>query len=109
MMEEAQICERHGHSVRVASPNHLLVRHRTTRLGDILHAELGGVVYGIAEGEEGVRGDGHTTQLLEKGSLLLRRQGRRRAVEVLYPHCMLGFLHIALDIAHTSIDAVLPL
>ena len=70
MVEEAEIREAHGHLVRVARLRHLRVLHRAARLHDVLHAVPRRVVDGVAEGEEGVRGDGDAGEALHPLGLL---------------------------------------
>mmetsp|Transcript_8361 Transcript_8361/g.19738 ORF Transcript_8361/g.19738 Transcript_8361/m.19738 type:complete len:546 (-) Transcript_8361:147-1784(-) len=67
------------------------------------------MVDGVAEGEEGVRGDGHAVQAFQEGALLLCCQCFGRSVEVLEPLCALRFLHVALNVSHPSVHPVLPL
>lgn len=54
VVEESKFREGHGHAVGVARRDDLGVCHGATRLRNELHAELGAVVDGVSEGEEGV-------------------------------------------------------
>mmetsp|Transcript_96182 Transcript_96182/g.248706 ORF Transcript_96182/g.248706 Transcript_96182/m.248706 type:complete len:588 (-) Transcript_96182:9-1772(-) len=67
------------------------------------------MVDGVAEGEEGVGGDGNAIELANELGLLVGRQRCRLRVEVLHPLGLLRRLHVALDVAHAGVHAVLPL
>mmetsp|Transcript_97472 Transcript_97472/g.225965 ORF Transcript_97472/g.225965 Transcript_97472/m.225965 type:complete len:215 (-) Transcript_97472:515-1159(-) len=109
MMEEPQVREGHGHAVGVARRDHLLVGHGAAGLGHKAYADPGAGVDGVAEGEEGVRGDGDALEALQELRLLLRSQGPRHRVKALLPQLALGLVHVALDVAHAGIHSLLPL
>mmetsp|Transcript_17219 Transcript_17219/g.48961 ORF Transcript_17219/g.48961 Transcript_17219/m.48961 type:complete len:217 (-) Transcript_17219:1037-1687(-) len=109
MVEEPKVREGHRHAVAVASRDDLLVGHGAARLRDVLHAQLRCVVDGVAEGEEGVRGDGDAVEAGQERGLLLRRQRLGHDVEVLRPLLVLGLVHVAFDVPHAGVHAVLPL
>mmetsp|Transcript_15041 Transcript_15041/g.47404 ORF Transcript_15041/g.47404 Transcript_15041/m.47404 type:complete len:263 (+) Transcript_15041:19-807(+) len=109
VVEEPEVRERHGHAVGVTGGDDLPVRHGAARLGHVLHAQLGRMVDGVAEGEEGVRGDGDARELAEEFGLFLRCEGFGGRLEVLLPLCPLGRLHVTLDVTHARVHAVLAL
>mmetsp|Transcript_17220 Transcript_17220/g.48967 ORF Transcript_17220/g.48967 Transcript_17220/m.48967 type:complete len:626 (-) Transcript_17220:150-2027(-) len=109
MVEEPKVREGHRHAVAVASRDDLLVGHGAARLRDVLHAQLRCVVDGVAEGEEGVGGDRDAVQAGQEGRLLLGGERLRHDVEVLRPLLVLGLVHVAFDVPHAGVHAVLPL
>ena len=54
VMEKSYACERHGNVVLVARLDDVVVAHRASGLGHILHATLVGTLDVVAEGEEGI-------------------------------------------------------
>lgn len=70
---------------------------------------LGCVVDAVAEGEEGVAGDGHTLERPEKLVLFRLREHRRRRLKVGQPLRHLRRRDVPLDVAHAGVDAVLAL
>merc|ERR1712039_730898 len=109
MVEEPHVGKRHGHAVGVARLDHFLIGIGAAWLRDELDAQLLGVVDGVPEREEGVRGDGDVAERGQEVALLLGREGLRRAVEVLDPLLVLCLIHVSLDVPHTRIHTVLPL
>lgn len=65
---------------------------------------LGGVVDGVAEGEESVGGQADPGQLSQEGVLFLGRQGFRHRVEVRLPRQPLRRRDVTLDVPATRID-----
>lgn len=65
MVEKAKTGVNKGNVVLLAGINHRLVVGRATRTGNVLDARLEGPVDVVAEGEEGVRTDGHLLQLAD--------------------------------------------
>lgn len=59
MVEEARSDEGHSHVVLVAGSDNTVVTYATAGLGYIFHAALFGTLDIVAEGEEGVRTEGH--------------------------------------------------
>ena len=55
MVEQADPCKCHYHSVLIAGIDHLVIADRAAWLGYILHAAFVGPVNVIAKGEEGIR------------------------------------------------------
>mmetsp|Transcript_17965 Transcript_17965/g.24704 ORF Transcript_17965/g.24704 Transcript_17965/m.24704 type:complete len:577 (-) Transcript_17965:277-2007(-) len=109
VVEEADVRERHGHPVLVAGGDDARVRHRAPGLGDEFDANLGGVIDGVAEGEERVRTQGHAVQRRQPGGLLLLRERLGHALEVGLPHRPLGGGDVALDVPHARVHLVLAL
>ncbi len=54
MVEEVRVGECHVHLILLVGIDHLGVGHRSSRLGNILHAVLTGVVDRVSEREKGV-------------------------------------------------------
>mmetsp|Transcript_68402 Transcript_68402/g.160388 ORF Transcript_68402/g.160388 Transcript_68402/m.160388 type:complete len:462 (+) Transcript_68402:65-1450(+) len=108
-MEEAELSESHSHAIGVAGIDDLLVCHGPAGLSNELHTKPGRMVDRVPEGEESIRGDGDVIQAFEESALLFGRERLRGGIEVLQPLSALGLLHIAFDVAHPGIHAVLTL
>mmetsp|Transcript_87577 Transcript_87577/g.256060 ORF Transcript_87577/g.256060 Transcript_87577/m.256060 type:complete len:417 (+) Transcript_87577:17-1267(+) len=109
VVEQPEVGEGHGHAVGVTGGDDLLVGHGAARLGHVGDANPGTGVDGVAEGEEGVRGDGDAVEPFQELGLVLRGQRRRHLLEVLLPLLELRLLHVAFDVADPRVHPVLPL
>ena len=59
MVEETYTCECHGYAILVAGLDHIVIAHRTARLGNKLYAALVRTLYVVAEGEESIAAQCH--------------------------------------------------
>mmetsp|Transcript_50236 Transcript_50236/g.106739 ORF Transcript_50236/g.106739 Transcript_50236/m.106739 type:complete len:411 (+) Transcript_50236:326-1558(+) len=109
MVEEAEVGEGHSHAVLVASLDNLLIGDGATRLSHELDAQLLGMVNGVPEGEEGIRGNGNTIELLQERGLVRISEGLRSSGKVLHPLRVFDRVHVALDVSHSGVDSILSL
>ena len=85
MVEEARAGEGHVHAVFLARLDHLRICHGPSRLRNILHPILTGVVDRVSKWEECVRRQAHTRQSRQKRALLCVGKRGRGLREVLNP------------------------
>merc|ERR1711963_381883 len=104
VVKQSQVCKRHGHTICVASRDHLFVCYRATGLGDKLHAIPCGKIDGVSEWEESIGRDCDAIQSLQPLIFLPLGQGLRHCIEILFPLRELSRLHVALYEADTRID-----
>eukprot|EP00961_Rhodomonas_salina_P238097 3217989-Rhodomonas_salina.1 len=109
MVEEAHAVVALDQVVLVARVGHAPILHGATGLDNILDAVLGAHVDGIAEGEESIRRDGHALKFLHVLLVVRGGQRLRHDLELLGPGLALDVRHVALDVAHTRVNASLAL
>ena len=63
MMEQTHTSEGHGDAVFVAGHDDMIITHRTTSLGDILHTALMSTFDIVAKGEERITAQTHFSVL----------------------------------------------
>ena len=108
-MEKSQICESHCHPVLIAGGDDLFVRDATPGLRDELDAELGCMVDGVSEGEEGVTRDAHVAEATDELGLLLIGKRVWDLFEIGFPKRALCRSYVPLDVPHASIHTGLCL
>lgn len=109
MVEETNPSEDHGHSILIASRGDLCVLHTSTGLDDGGNSNLGGMVDGITEREEGIGAHGNSGGGLHELVLLGLGQGLRDRSELSLPANLLLGSEITLDVANSGIDPILTL
>mmetsp|Transcript_11594 Transcript_11594/g.23373 ORF Transcript_11594/g.23373 Transcript_11594/m.23373 type:complete len:329 (+) Transcript_11594:226-1212(+) len=109
VVEEAQAREGHGHAVLVCRRDHLCVCHGAPSRDDVRDSPSGGHVDGITEGEEGVGCEGDASKGCHEFRLLGECDRLRHLEKLGAPLGVLGGRHVALDVAHTSVDPLLSL
>ena len=106
MVEETNPSEDHGHAILVTSRSDLRILYAATGLNDEGNADLGGVIDGIAEGEEGIRAHGNSGGGLHELVLLGLRQGLRNRGELGLPANLLLGGEITLNVSSKSPPAI---
>ena len=107
MVEQSHAGEGHGHTVLITALDDQIVADGAAGLGDILDARLLGALDVVAEGEEGIRAEGHAVDGVQVGSLLLTGEGSGLGGEVLLPVAVGGdILLVLVDVAVDHVIAV---
>ena len=90
-MEKSDSCKAHHHTVLITCINNMVISHRSTRLGYILHATLVRTLNVVTEWEECIRAKCYICILVKPSSLLLCCKYVRLYLEELLPLtlCML--------------------
>src|SRR5699024_5589534 len=96
MMEQADSCEGHHHSIFIAGLDHCVVAHGATRFSYILHTALMGSLNIVAEREEGVRAKSHICEAVQPCAFLFSCEHFRLLGKNLLPCAIRQYIHIFL-------------
>ena len=106
-MEKSDSCKAHYHTVLITCINNMVISHRSTRLGYILHATLVRTLNVVTKWEECIRSKCYICISVKPSSLLLCCKYVRLYLEELLSLALCKHIHIILtDIKINSIVAV---
>ena len=106
-MEKSDSCKAHYHTVLITCINNMVISHRSTRLGYILHTTLVSTLNVVTKWEECIRAKCYICILVKPCSLLLCCKYVRLYLEELLPLALCKHIHIILtDIKINSVVAV---
>ena len=92
MVEQTNVCERHGDAVLVASLDDIIVTDATASLSYVLYATLVSTLDVVAEWEEGIATEANACILSNPSFLLLTGQWLRLLCEELFPNTILKYV-----------------